>query len=491
MRFESARRLHRFPLATALVVGGIAANAVIGASGAHAATAISIPLRPHFNADVVVNGAPGAFDTTMDSIEGQWSFATATAASGSCDGPWLPDVALFPGTPEHPPVRLDWDNDDDGPNAWQTFHAAGSIDVNVFDLHYSELHLFATGAWETFLTVTLNYASGAPDVFAGVAFPSWFDPTPPGFYELVHGLDRARFEGDSLVCEDVDNPGILGRRFAADSSRVLVSVTLTRTDDDEGVLTVFGAAAVLAEEPTDFDLTSHFDADVIANVNPDTSCLLDNYDWEYDTIEPQKHLATQRMITCQNAGFGLPNEGVFPANADHPEFDLAYSNGDDGVNARRSFDEADSFTIDVPDGSYASLHLFGASGGGPTGISLELTYATGSPQVLPGQFPGWLDAGPFGSPDIYILGGPLRPQGSDPPFWISWNLWAHLHAIRFPVDASRELVSVTVNRPAPGVGDPATTLAILGASGVSPVAYIFADGFEWADTEAWTAAVGL
>lgn len=490
MRFESSHRLYRFPLATALVFAAVAA---IAASGAHATTTISIPLRSHFNADVVVNGASGAFDTTMDSIEGVWSFATATAASASCNGPWLPDAALFPGTTEHPPVRLDWDNGDDGPNAWQTFDAAGSIEVDVIDLHYSELHVFATGAWETFLTVTLHYATGAPDVFAGIAFPSWFDPTPPGFYELVHGLDRARLDGSSLVCDDVDNPGILGRRFAADPSRVLLSVTLARTDADQGVLTVFGAAAVLAEESVDFDLTSHFNADVVANVTPVTACLLANYDWDYDTIEPQKHLATQTLIACGNAGFGLPDEGVFPANADHPEFDLAYSNADDGLNSRRSFDAADSFTIDVPNGAYSSFHLFGASGGGPTGVSLQLTYATGAPQILSGQFPDWLDDGPFGSPDVYILGGPVHPQGSDGAFWISWNLWAYLHAIRFPVVSSRELVSVTVNRPAPGVGDPATTLAILGASGVNPAnpSFVFTDGFEWADADVWSAAVGL
>ena len=173
-------------------------------------------------------------------------------------------------------------------------------------------------------------------------------------------------------------------------------------------------------------------------MNPDASCLLANYDWEYDPIEPQKHLATQRMITCQNAGFGLPDEGVFPANADHPEFDLAYSNTDDGVNARRSSTRPIRSRSTSPTARTPVSTFFGASGGGPTGFSLELTYSTGVPQIVPGQFPYWLDAGPFGDEDIYILGGPLRPQGRSPPFWISWNLWAHLHAIRFPVDGSRD-----------------------------------------------------
>lgn len=484
MIVESSLRRRPVRLALALVAGSLAA-------AAHAATTIQIPLQSHFNADVVLNGAAGDFDTTMDSIEGIWSFATATAAAGgSCDGPWLPDEALFAANSQHPTVRLAVSNDEDGLNAWQTAHAAGSIEVDVLDLHYSELHLFATGAWETFLTVTLDYTTGEPDVFVDIAYPSWFDPTPVGFYELVHGLDRARLEGDTFVCEDVDNPGILGRKLVVDPTRQLASVTLTRTDNDEGVLSVFGLTGVLAEEAVDFDLTSQFNADVVANVTPVPSCLLENYDWEYDTIEPQKHLATQSLISCNNAGFGLPDDGVFPATHDGPAFDLAYSNADDGVNARRSVDAADSFGIDVPDQAYDEIHLFGSSGGGATSFDVELQYATGSPQTVPVELPDWSDGGPFANPDTYVLFGPLHPQGSDGPFWISWNAWVYLHAIRIPVDRARVLETLTVDRPEPGGGDPATTLAILGAAGVVRAdPFLFADGFEWNDTDAWSTSV--
>ncbi len=273
-----------------------------------------------------------------------------------------------------------------------------------------------------------------------------------------------------------------------DSSRRLVSVTLARTDNDQGVLTVFGAVGVLAEEATDFDLTAHFNADVVANVASGI-CNLPEYDWEYDAIEPQKHLATQTQITCENAGFGLPDDGVFPATAAHPEVDLVYSNGDSGDNSRRSEAAADSFTIDVPDGAYDEVHLFGSSGGGPTAFNVELTYVSRPPAVLPAELPDWLNAGPF-SPGVYILGGPLHPQGSTGSFWISWNLWVYLHAIRIPVTVSRPLASVTVDRPEPG-GGPATTLAILGAAGVHRIdPYLFADGFEWADFDAWSSVQG-
>lgn len=231
-------------------VGATGRLSIFGATAAVARQALDANFRPHFNADVVVNGAPGAYDSDMDTIEGAWAFTTDSVGCGED----LPDIAVFPASGGRPSVRLGWDNADDGFNVWQTFETTGSITVEVPDVAYDELHLFATGAWVTDATLTLHYTTGDPGVFADLAYPSWFDEAPAGYYNLIDGLDRgiATSPGD-LTCQDVNDPAIVGRAFAVDSSRALDAFTIERTDNDaEGVLNVFGATLVVHDaDPLD------------------------------------------------------------------------------------------------------------------------------------------------------------------------------------------------------------------------------------------------
>ena len=117
----------------------------------------------------------------------------------------------------------------------------------MHDISYDELHLFATGAWVTAAQLTLHYTTGSPDVFTDLAYPSWFDEAPAGYYNLIDGLDRGMATGPgSLTCENVNDPANVGRAFAVDSTRALDAFTIERTDDDgEGVLNVFGGTLVV------------------------------------------------------------------------------------------------------------------------------------------------------------------------------------------------------------------------------------------------------
>lgn len=231
-------------------VGDTGRLSIFGATAVAVRQSLDANFRPHFNADVVVNGGPGTYDADMDTIEGQWAFTTDSAGCGDD----LPDVASFPASGGRPAVRLGWDNADDGFNVWQTFETTGSITVEVPDIPCDELHLFATGAWVTDATLTLHYVTGDPDVFDDLAYPSWFDEAPAGYYNLIDGLDRGIATSPTdLTCHDANDPAIVGRAFVVDSTRALDAFTLERTDDDgEGVLNVFGATLVVHDaDPLD------------------------------------------------------------------------------------------------------------------------------------------------------------------------------------------------------------------------------------------------
>lgn len=231
-------------------LGATGRLSIFGATAVAVRQPLDANLRPHFNADVVVNGSAGAYDADMDTIEGEWAFTTDSVACGDD----LPDVAFFPASGGRPAVRLGWDNADNGFNVWQTFETTGSITVEVPDIPYDELHLFATGAWVTAATLTLHYTTGDPDVFDDLAYPSWFDEAAAGYYNLIDGLDRGIATGpDSLSCHNANDPAIVGRAFAVDSTRALDAFTIERTDGDgEGVLNVFGATLVVHDaDPID------------------------------------------------------------------------------------------------------------------------------------------------------------------------------------------------------------------------------------------------
>jgi hypothetical protein len=475
----------------------VAAILAFAAAPARPASVVQVDFAPHFNADVVLNTSVEDFDPVGDSIEGVWSFSTesAGALSGVCDGPWLPDDGHFAATDAHPETQLGYSNDDDGPNVWQTAHAAGEITVQVPNLAYDTLFLYATGAWETSLTVTLNYTTGDPDSFAGIAFPSWFDPTPPGFFELVHGLDRAKLDDEGYSCEDVDNPGILGLAITVDPTRVLDSFTLERTDNDEGVLNVFGATAALARTVHNYDISSIFNADLVGNA-PIGCAGAGSYDAEYDDFFDGGHLPTLTLSICAGTGRGLPDDGRFPAGGARPPFELAFSNADSGFNAyRRPPGLGDTtFVVDVTDAAVDEVHFFGAGGGGYTVLGIELVYTTGSPQLVGGGIildSLFADGGEM-EPAAYQLADGLPLQKScGANCWYSEGSDAALFGLPVAADPNRVLDEIEITAYDPtGEPVPQSTLGLFGIAGVKRVDfYLYVDDFESGGLTGWSTSV--
>ncbi len=102
----------------------------------------------------------------------------------------------------------------------------------------------------------------------------------------------------------------------------------------------------------------------------------------------------------------LPDDGVFPATADHPEVVLHYSNADGtGYQVHRSPKGSDDvYSFDVPPKNYAKMFLFYTSGGaGKAPLSIVLTYQDGSTENRERVVPDWYKIlGPTDKDCVYL-----------------------------------------------------------------------------------------
>jgi hypothetical protein len=100
----------------------------------------------------------------------------------------------------------------------------------------------------------------------------------------------------------------------------------------------------------------------------------------------------------------LPDDGRFPATADHPEVVLHFSNADGTGNQVRRSLPADDYSFAVPPRNYAKMFLFFTSAAeGPAPLKIILTYQAGSTEnrdlVCPDY---WKDLDPGDKDDVYL-----------------------------------------------------------------------------------------
>ena len=101
----------------------------------------------------------------------------------------------------------------------------------------------------------------------------------------------------------------------------------------------WAAAPASAQLIVQFDTTSVFNADVIVNTDPDPPTPYDEDNDPIDDPGPGGNYAlpsqSAAAVGCPTP-VGLPDNGFFGPNADHPPVQLAYNNASSGNNARRS-----------------------------------------------------------------------------------------------------------------------------------------------------------
>jgi hypothetical protein len=176
---------------------------------------------------------------------------------------------------------------------------------------------------------------------------------------------------------------------------------------------VCGGTCVSGGTLAQIDVTSLFNEDIILNNGSGT------YDPTNDSIDGSQYIAiTQSVATALlgSSGVGLPDNGLFAANTDHPDVQLAYSNNDNGNNARRVL-AGTTVTIDVPDRPYAQLQVFAFSTEGSSPMTFTLHYCDGTTDTRTVTFPDWYNDSPPAFPTgiFYLINGLDRAHNTTPP----------------------------------------------------------------------------
>ena len=136
------------------------------------------------------------------------------------------------------------------------------------------------------------------------------------------------------------------------------------------------------------------------------------------SIDGAGGVATQAAATSLNgnAETAVPDDGRFPANADHPEVVLHFSNADGtGFQVHRMPHE-EEFSFDVPPKNYVKMLLCFTSGAaGPAPLKVTLTYQDGSTEERDIVCPDWwnnLDAKTNPNQDVVYVAFNLAKWGT-------------------------------------------------------------------------------
>jgi hypothetical protein len=225
-----------------------------------------------------------------------------------------------------------------------------------------------------------------------------------------------------------------------------------------GLFPAFPAQAA----PVQFDISSVFNSDSVVNAPSGT------IDTTQSAVDGGSYsLATQGALDagCTSPWDppvkGLPNNGQFAGNGDHPDVTLAYRNSNNGNNARRS-EPDDQFSFSVPHNKYRKIHFFGISGDGPSSVKLTLKYTDDSTQVKEFVIGDWFEAPVAGTYTLIEQMDRMNPAGTECDESPHEFSTAHIFGKRMKPNKSKTLKKITIKK----VGGSGTVLTTLGVTGV-------------------------
>nr|WP_321463695.1 DUF4347 domain-containing protein [uncultured Cohaesibacter sp.] len=194
---------------------------------------------------------------------------------------------------------------------------------------------------------------------------------------------------------------------------------------------------------TQIDISSYFNADVV-------------YDTSSGTDEIASFDATGRAFVTQSwAEYkyssdpdGMADDGIYEANEYHPYVEIAATNDNTGNNAWvLENGETGSYSFDVEDGNYSSLHLFLSAGGvspsTSSSFSVTLVYSDGttttSDEMTVQDWYGEVSQ----SEDVYYLINGMDRMESKTKYSNAND--PAIFGFKIDVDQSKTLVSITIN----------------------------------------------
>jgi hypothetical protein len=149
-----------------------------------------------------------------------------------------------------------------------------------------------------------------------------------------------------------------------------------------------------------------------------------------------------------NNNHTVPDDGVFPANADHPEIVLHFSNADGTGYQVRRMPKEEEFSFDVPAKIYAKMFLCFTSGAvGPAPMKVTLTYQDNSTDTRDIVCPDWWNNLDGKNKDVVCVASNLAKFGSKN------NIMEKDHHNIFAIDvhpsADKMLTSIKVHKTRP------------------------------------------
>ncbi len=190
-------------------------------------------------------------------------------------------------------------------------------------------------------------------------------------------------------------------------------------------------------------------------------------------VDQQNGFATNAAIAAlKQTGPGLPDDGAFPANSEHPLMVLHFSNAAPASDPQAHVvPAAGSFTLDVPAAQYSKLYLAVTSANGDSALTVKLAYTSGEPTSIAFSLPDWGTGKPLPeSPPIFfdLIAGLHKWDESDD----SVDTPSHaLTGVVLSPDAARVLTQLELDQP-----NAQQYLVFWGATGVSASAGADAGG---------------
>jgi hypothetical protein len=193
----------------------------------------------------------------------------------------------------------------------------------------------------------------------------------------------------------------------------------------------------IARKPTQIDVTSLLTDDVIYNDGK-------GQDWSSQAIDSEGTTLPTETAALNLGGptiIGVPDNGFFAGNEDHPDLFLHWSNDDNGPNARVvSLAPNGSVSFAVPAAHYHKLQIFGAAADGNANLTITLAYDDASTDIRSVTAIDWVKPMP-GANQFFLLEHIARVQSA-----LVVNNDASITGVNLDPSSIKVLKSVTISK---------------------------------------------